>query len=81
MKYNKGLIKEILIIVIALIILGALGYNIKDIINSPSVQANLSWFWSIILVIWSWISAPVMWIWNTLIIGVLVNGIKAGLGK
>lgn len=82
MKYNRGgLIMDVIIVIVILIILGYLGVNINNVINSPSVQANLGWFGHILTTIWSWISVPVMWVWNTLIIGVLVNGIKAGLGK
>ncbi len=82
MKYNKGgLIMDIIIIVVILIVLGYFGVNINNVIHSQPVQANFAWFWSILQTIWGWISGPVMWFWNTLIIGVLWNGIKAGLGK
>ena len=64
MKDQRGLIKEILIIVIALIILGYFGFNITTILSSSVVQTNLAWFWNLLMTIWSWISAPLIYIWN-----------------
>ena len=82
MKYNRGgLIMDIIIIVVILAVLGYFGININNVIQSPTVQANLGWFGHILVTIWGWIKGPVLWFWNTLILGVLVNGIKAGLGK
>ena len=63
-NYKKGLIKEILIIVIALIVLGYFGFNINNIISSGTVQTNLNWFWQIVMTIWSWISAPIIYLWH-----------------
>ena len=63
-NYKKGLIREVLIIVIALIILGYFGFNINNIISSGTVQTNLNWFWQIVMTIWSWISAPIIYLWN-----------------
>ena len=63
-KDQRGLIKEILIIVVALVILGALGFNIQNVVHSPMVQSNLSWFWNILLWIWSIIASPIIWLWN-----------------
>lgn len=78
--YKKGLIKEVIIIIIALIILGYVFHiSIIDILNNPQVQANLGWVWHVITVIWSWISTPIMFIWNTFVIGVIWNSILAGL--
>ena len=47
--YKRGLIKTIIIIVIALIVLGYFGFNIEDILKSQNVQANLNAFWNFIL--------------------------------
>ncbi len=81
-KYNGGLIKAIIIIVIALIILGFVFHiNIADVLSSPDVQSNLNWIWNIILTVWSWISAPITFVWNNFIIGVIWKAIQAGLGN
>lgn len=64
---NKGLIKTIIIIVIALIILGYFGFNIGDIINSPTVQANLHIVWDIIVKIWNnYLAGPVLYVFGML---------------
>jgi len=58
--YNKGLIKAIIVIVVALIILGYFGFDIKDIINGPVVQKNLHTAWDFILMVWNnYLSGPV----------------------
>jgi len=71
----------IIVIIIALIILGYFGFNIVDVLNSPNVQANLNWAWNIVLIIWSYISAPIVWLWNTFVVGILWNLIQAGLNQ
>lgn len=48
-KYNSGIIGMIVLIIIALIILGYLGINIKSIINSPVVQQNLQYAWGLVV--------------------------------
>ncbi len=69
MNTNKGFIKLIIVIVIALIILGYF-FNIKitDVISAPNVQANLSWFWNIIVNIWNFITYPIVFVWNRYVV-------------
>ena len=55
MKGNRGLIKLVLLIVIALIVLGAYGFNLKDYIDSPEIQENLSLAWDIVVRGWNWL--------------------------
>ncbi|MBA4320420.1 MAG: hypothetical protein C0412_18640 [Flavobacterium sp.] len=79
--YNKGLIKTIIIIVIALIILGYFGFNIKDIINSSAVQANLHAAWDFILMVWNnYLAAPVIYVakifWKILQAGLSAIGVN-----
>ena len=65
--YKKGLIKTIIVVVIALIVLGYFGFNVRDIINSPTVQANLSSAWDLVSNVWNnYLAAPVMYVWNIL---------------
>lgn len=64
---KKGLIKTIIVIVIALVILGYFGFNVRDIINSPTVQANLSAAWELVSNVWNnYLAAPVMYVWDIL---------------
>lgn len=72
MAGNKGLIKTIILIVLALIVLGYFGFNVGDIINSPTVQANLSITWGFVTNIWSnYLAAPVLFVWNKFVVGIL----------
>ncbi len=50
-----GLIKMILLIVIALIVLGFFGYNLREIIDSPTVKGNLSYVWNAALLVLNWV--------------------------
>ncbi len=78
---NKGLIKTIILIVIALIVLGYFGFDVADIVNSPTVQANLTNTWNFVLKIWNnYLATPVMYVWNTFVVGVLWKLIQAGSG-
>ena len=75
---KKGLIKTIIVIVIALIILGYFGFNINDIISGPTVQANLHTAWDFVLMIWNnYLAASFFLIWNKFIIGILWKFILA----
>jgi hypothetical protein len=80
--YKKGLITTIIVIVIALIILGYFGFNIKDILNSPTVQANLNAAGTFCVNIWNnYLAGPVMWFWNTFVIGFVWKYVQAGLAN
>ncbi|MGB8816215.1 MAG: hypothetical protein WCC74_03240 [Minisyncoccia bacterium] len=73
---KRGFIKMIVVIVITLIVLGALGFNIKDIINSDKVQINLSYVWGLLMMAWNnFLAIPAMWIWNNIVIGLFWNNL------
>jgi hypothetical protein len=75
---KKGLIKTIIVIVIALVILGYFGFNVGDIINSPTVQANLHSTWDFIVKVWNnYLSAPVVYVWDHFIVGLIWPLIKS----
>jgi len=77
---KKGLIKMIVVIVIALIILGYFGFNIKDIIESDSVQTNLQYVWGFVKTFWNnYLAAPIIFVWDKFVVGVLWHLIQEGL--
>ena len=79
--YKKGLIKTIIIIMIALIVLGYFGFNIGDIINSPTVQANLHIVWDLVLKIWNnYLAGPCLYVWDKFVVGVLWKLIQSAPG-
>ena len=47
--------KAIVVIVVALIILGYFGYNLRDIIGSPAVRDNLAYVWGLVVKLWNWV--------------------------
>lgn len=51
-RKNEGLIGLIVVIVVALIILGYFGFDIRKIIESPQVQKNLEYAWNVASTIW-----------------------------
>jgi Flp pilus assembly pilin Flp len=78
--YKKGLIGVIIVIIIALIILGYFGFNIKDILNSSTVQANLNTAWSFVMKIWNnYLAAPCLYIWDKFFVGILWKLFQNGL--
>lgn len=65
LRRNKGFVKAILLIVIALIVLGFFGYNLRDILNSPTVKENLSYAWELIVKVWNgFLREPALWLWE-----------------
>ncbi len=81
MQKNKGLIKMIIVIVIALIILGYFGFSVKDIFESNTVQTNLQYVWGFIKTFWNnYLAAPVIFVWDKFVVGVLWRLIQEGLG-
>ena len=64
---NRGLIQLILIIVIAVVVLGYFGFNIRSIVESPAVQENLGFLWGLTRTLWSnYLSQPFGWFWDNI---------------
>lgn len=52
-RENRGLVKALVLIIIALVVLGYLGYNLRDIVDSPAVQDNLAYVWELVVKMWN----------------------------
>lgn len=52
-KKDAGFIKWIILIVVALIILGFYGFDLKSAIEKPTVQKNISYVTDIVVNIWT----------------------------
>ncbi len=62
---KRGFITAIILIVTALIVLGFFGFNLKSIVNSPTVTANLSYVWGLLVHAWNiFIVTPAVWLWD-----------------
>ncbi len=69
MKKDQGFIKWIILIVIALVILGYYGFDVRQAIDAPTTQSNLNWFKEFCLWVWDHIlRIPVTFIWEQLIL-------------
>ncbi len=52
---KRGLVKMVLLIVVGLVVLGYFGYNLRDIVNSPSVNENLAYAWDMLKRAWNFL--------------------------
>lgn len=76
-KYKKGFLKTIIIIVIALIILGWFGFDVKSIIESERVQRNLHYVWDIVVRIWdNYLAGPAIFVWDKVVVGMLWGSLQ-----
>ena len=67
---NRGFIQTVIIIIVALIILGYFGFNLRNIVNSSTVHDNLQFVKELVLAVWNmYLKAPLTYISN-LIVGV-----------
>lgn len=87
MKYltnqqQGGFIKLIIVLVVVLIVLGYFGFNVQQIIQSPSVSGNLNYVWGLIVKLWNqFLLVPATFVWDKIIIGMVWNTLMAFLGK
>ena len=69
-KYTsqKGIIKIIILIVIALLILSYFGYNIRSIVSAPNTQDNFSYVGGFVVDVWNnYLKAPAAYLWGVFI--------------
>jgi hypothetical protein len=75
-----GLVKIIILIIIAIAVLSWYGVDIKEFFTSPQVQKNFGYVWNFIKELWSnYLTDPAhkVWgIWLTYIWGPFINIIK-----
>jgi hypothetical protein len=67
MYKNKqgGLIKTIILVIIAIAILSYYGVDIKNFFTSPQAQKNFSYVWNFIVDIWTnYLATPAQNIWQ-----------------
>ncbi|MFH1402140.1 MAG: hypothetical protein ABIG87_00765 [Patescibacteria group bacterium] len=71
-KNNKGFIKWLFLILLAVIALGYFGFDLRTIIESEPVQDNLSYLWGIGVTVWNeYLSQPVLYFWHNIFIDLL----------
>jgi hypothetical protein len=68
MKKNRGFIKVVLIIIIALVILSYFGIDIKKTVESPTTQDNISYIKETSTNVWNTVlKAQVISVWENIL--------------
>ncbi len=67
-----GFVKTIIIVVIAVIVLGYFGFDLRTIIESESVQKNLLYVWNFVVNVWeNYLQRPALYLWNDIFIDLI----------
>ena len=70
--HNRGLVKMVILIVVALLVISYFGLNLRNIVNSPTFQDNWSYLKGIIIFVWNnYLSGIASFIWNSIIMPLL----------
>jgi len=77
---NRGLVRTVLIVLIAILVLSYFGFDIKSIVESPLAQNNIGYVWGFVVSVWNnYLSQPVTYFWNNIFIGILWESFKGAL--
>jgi len=69
---QRGFIKYIILIVIAILILSYLGFDIKRIVEADQTRSNFSYVWLALTHFWqTFLQAPALWVWHVIVVGIL----------
>ena len=69
---QRGLIKLIIIIIIAIIVLSYFGFDLRSIVEAPQTQDNLGYVWGFVVSIWdNYLKGPILYFWNNIFIDLL----------
>ena len=62
---NQGIIKLIILFIIAVIVLGFFGISLKAVFSKETVQENLIVVWEAARYVWTnYLAAPARYLWN-----------------
>jgi len=62
---NEGLIRFVVLLLIAIIVLGFFGISIKAVFQKQTVRENLSFVWQTTQYIWNrYLTVPAQYVWN-----------------
>jgi len=68
MKTDQGFIKWIIIVLIAIIVLGYYGFDIRKAIEAPATQNNLTYVQQVVSNVWhNYLEKPVKYLWGIFI--------------
>lgn len=67
----------VILIVIALIVLGYFGFNVKEIIEGKNVQGNLQYVWNLAATVWNrFLIGPATFVWDKLVLDLFWENLK-----
>lgn len=67
LKNQNGFIKLVVLLVIGLVVLGYFGFDMENIVKSPTVSGNLHYAWNLAVAFWNnFLMTPASWIWDKL---------------
>ena len=65
MNGNRGLIRELLLLFLALIIFGYYGISVREVVQSPTSQDNISYVSTGATSVWdNYLKLPASYLWN-----------------
>src|SRR6185369_1737449 len=65
---NRGLIRNVILVLIALLILSYFGFNLRSIVNSPTFQDNWHFVTDLAIKVWNdYLKAPATLVWDLFI--------------
>lgn len=65
MNKNGGLIRLLILIFIALIVLGYYGVSVRNVVQNPTSQDNISYVWTGAVSLWNnYLKVPATYLWN-----------------
>jgi hypothetical protein len=72
MNRQGGLIKLIIVIIIAIIVLSYFSFDLRSIVEAPQTQDNLGYVWELLTILWvDYLSQPILYFWNNIFIDLL----------
>jgi len=78
---NRGLVRWIFIIIIAIIILSYFGFDLRSIVEADDTQDNLGYVWGGVVMIWdNYLTKPVLYLWNDIFIDLIWSAFTENMG-
>jgi len=63
----NGFIKTIILIIVGLAILGALGFDVRDLVSKPIIKDNVIYGWGVLKTVWfDFVLPSVSYVWTQL---------------
>jgi hypothetical protein len=82
MKQEKGFLRLIILVVIAILLLSYFNYDLQSIVESPQSQKNFGYATGVTMNVWDkYLSAPASFLWNKVFIGLLWNNFLHNLKR